>query len=336
MMSKVKKSKKSQITVFIIVGIVLVIIAGLVYYFVFMQADKPFDDIANEKIDIGIIRNHIDDCMNSVSGTGLQLLGIQGGRIYLSDEFLETYYSNISYSYYDGQNKVVSLSEMQEQLDEYIENAMLMCVNDFSELEDEGIDVSLSDVNANTLIKPNDVVFKLSLGLLISGQKRSEEFEHSLNIRLYDIHGYANDIVDKIVLDPDWIDMTYLSEFDLPISIIPHSEDEFIIAITDPKSVVGNDFIYLLGFRFKKNFAPNLDIPDMLRLERGAKFTYQVKAVDPEEDDFVFTDNHAMLDISDSGLIDFVPSVSGDFDVVISVTDSHDNSNSKKVRFMVR
>ncbi len=332
-------NKKSQITVFIIIGIILLILASLIYYFATMERDVVVDDIEQvgvEKIQFDSVDDLVESCIKSVGSDGLRLLGVQGGRLYSMERYLETYYSNISYAYYEGESVLVSLVDVKKQVDEFIELNVLECVDDFNVLKQQGIDVVANEISSNTLIKPGDVVFNLDYDLVIDGKAEAEKYKVSVPVDVYQVHKNALDIVNKIVADPDWIDITYLSEFKTPVSIIPHSDDSFVMSITDPGSVNGKDFVFLLGFKFEKNYAPNLQVPSLFELIDDVEFSHQVKAVDPEGDDFVFSDNHALFDISPNGLISFTPKVKGAFVVEITVTDSHGNSNSKEVKFVVK
>ncbi len=335
--NKNKKNKRSQITVFIIVGIVLVIIASLSYYLITKQSSLGIYESVAGKTDVNSVRSFVEGCIIKSSESGLQLLGVQGGKINLPNEFLMSHISNISYSYYKGENTVASLSELENELNSFVTSAVPICVDDFKSLKQEGMDVEGESIVAKSSINPNDVLVNLNYELIINGKLSSEKFQIILPVELYKIQGYANEIVDKVVDDPDWLDITYLSSFDVPISIIPHSDDSFIISIVDPESkIAGDNFIYLLGLKFKNNYAPSLNIASEFRLARGSRFNHKVEALDPEGDSFVFTDNHAMFDITEDGVIDFVPTVAGDFYVTITATDVHDNSNSKEVKFIVR
>tara|TARA_Y100000034_G_scaffold53185_1_gene65274 strand:+ start:354 stop:1364 length:1011 start_codon:yes stop_codon:yes gene_type:complete len=332
------KNKKSQITVFIIIGIILLILIGLVYYILTIQTQSSVDQTVIEEIQFNVegVSIFVENCMESVTESGLQLLGMQGGKIYLSEEYLKTDYSNILYSYYNNQNKIVSLSEMEEQLNQYIVVTMPKCVDGFVAFEDEGIDVEEISISSDTFIGPKDIVFELNYELLINGQSKLNKFRKSLPVKLQKIHSDSYDLINKIKSDSGWLDITDLSEFDNEVSVIPYSNDEFIISITDAKSINGKDFVYLLAFKFEKNSAPNFDIPQILQLNDNVEFNYKIEALDPEDDSFIFTDNHAMFDITEDGIISFVPKVKGEFNVIITVTDVHDNSNSKEVKFIVQ
>ncbi|MBI2128639.1 hypothetical protein HYU07_00220 [Candidatus Woesearchaeota archaeon] len=82
------KSKKSQITVFMIIGIVILIIFGLVFYVISYAAKKESGgetELTEEQLqEIKPIQNYVTFCLDKVSADALQLLGKQGGVIFKS------------------------------------------------------------------------------------------------------------------------------------------------------------------------------------------------------------------------------------------------------------
>lgn len=80
--------KKSQVTVFIIIAIVLVAFFGITYYMIMTNVVERGEEqilrqqISSEKIDP--IREYITSCFRLSASEGLKLLGKQGGYIYVS------------------------------------------------------------------------------------------------------------------------------------------------------------------------------------------------------------------------------------------------------------
>lgn len=87
-MNKNKFSKKSQITVFIIIGIVILFLFGLVFYVVNYAAKKESGgeaQLTQEQLtEIKPIQNYVAFCLDKTSADALQLLGRQGGVIFKS------------------------------------------------------------------------------------------------------------------------------------------------------------------------------------------------------------------------------------------------------------
>jgi hypothetical protein len=80
--------KKSQVTVFIIIAIVIIVMFGVGYYVMIARITEKGEEqilrqqISAEKIDP--LKDYITSCFNLAAADGLELLGKQGGYIYKS------------------------------------------------------------------------------------------------------------------------------------------------------------------------------------------------------------------------------------------------------------
>ena len=130
--------------------------------------------------------------------------------------------------------------------------------------------------------------------------------------------------------------MTLLSDFNLDIDITPHNKNTFIYSISDKSSLIsGEPYLFLSANSFYIDQPPTLQIPDVIRLKQGIANLTQLIATDPENNPLTFSDDSPLFDISEDGIILFVPEVPGEFDVIISVEDTHENKVSKIVKFII-
>ena len=99
--------KRGQVTLFIIIGIVLVFIVAFIFIVV---PKKEKTDTEKERVEI---INYIDNCLSSVSDNALFLLGKQG-RIY-PKSYIITNEGSIEYYYFEGKNNLVSLMNLSRK-----------------------------------------------------------------------------------------------------------------------------------------------------------------------------------------------------------------------------
>lgn len=105
-----KKNKKSQITLFIIIALVLFIIIGLFFYLSKYSVKKQIGDRTTKmhkiKIELQPIESYVTQCLDKTAKEGLILLGKQGGYLFKSQGgFLIDYRDNDEGSFfvnYDG------------------------------------------------------------------------------------------------------------------------------------------------------------------------------------------------------------------------------------------
>lgn len=85
-MIRINKSKKSQLTFFMLIGFVFLIIMGLVFYLGKQTTEQKTRKEAlvhqETTFDIASIRSYITACLGKVAKDGMKLLGEQGGIIY--------------------------------------------------------------------------------------------------------------------------------------------------------------------------------------------------------------------------------------------------------------
>ena len=81
-----RNSRKGQVTIFIIIGIVLLIIAGIgIYLFnstgVANLTDTEFESTKTVDTNLRPIKMFVEKCMNDVGSKALKKIGRQGGYI---------------------------------------------------------------------------------------------------------------------------------------------------------------------------------------------------------------------------------------------------------------
>ncbi len=182
--------KKSQVTIFIIMAIV--IIAGVSLFFLLKDRVR-IDEIPQE---FKPIEQHFLSCIETKTLAGISLLQEQGGYIYLPDfepgsrfsptsNYLNFLGTNIPYWHYvSGNNiqkqQVPSVSSMEEQLENYLKEN-LNC--DFSKYRQQGFEVFLGDISPYVDIKENQVEVKIKSTLQSSfGDKNIEIREHKKKV----------------------------------------------------------------------------------------------------------------------------------------------------------
>lgn len=78
--------KKGQITIFVILGLVLLISASLVFFmqqtFVSQKLDAQARTTITEFSESAPLQNYVETCLSSVLQDGLELIGDQGGALY--------------------------------------------------------------------------------------------------------------------------------------------------------------------------------------------------------------------------------------------------------------
>lgn len=195
-------SKRSQITVFIIIAVVLVI--GIGAYF--LARNNVFGQTLPKEMEP--VYDYYLSCIQDETQTGAMILGQTAGYIEKPDfspgsDFmpfssqLNLLGNGIPYWYYVSGNGLVkeqvsSKDNMQEQLNDFLKKRISDC--DFSQFKAQGFDVKLGEVNTvASSILDNKIVLKINQEIVISfenstwkGTSHSREVQSNLG-KLYDI-----------------------------------------------------------------------------------------------------------------------------------------------------
>ncbi len=199
-------SKKGQITVFIILGMVILI--ALVLALTFQReaiSFKPEEIIPTEK---GKVASFISFCIQNSGEEALQLIGLQGGYIEVPEEILADGTRHLKTSPFtaiplwaQGNSVTVpSLSEMKSEIDNYLEQNLASCLFS-SEVFKESYDIiEKSSVKADTRIVDNKVIFNVNWDLEVrdkGGKRVAEIINHVAEspIKLKQLHELANEII---------------------------------------------------------------------------------------------------------------------------------------------
>src|SRR3989338_5265528 len=190
MMQKMK-TKKAQITLFIIVGLVILFIIGAFFYLRTRTTETATDtNIITDDVPpwASPVQEMVSDCVQELAIDAFKKIGEHGGFINFTDTYLPPYSFNmqpqtptesdvvplspdganpIAYWFYmptsnDCTNCVVSslmpsLEFIESEVNLYVNRELPICLNNFEAVKHLGFEVTTKDVSTNTSINIRDV-----------------------------------------------------------------------------------------------------------------------------------------------------------------------------------
>ncbi|MBD3252317.1 hypothetical protein GF386_01150 [Candidatus Pacearchaeota archaeon] len=244
-------SERSQTTVFVIIGILLFII---ILGFVFLKTSENLSFLSQNRIPMEVqpVYDSIDSCVYQRTVDAIRLIGLQGGYVIIKNFYVETELTNVSYGYYNKKKILASKQEIEKEIEFYLENVLSYCVNpDYFPgheiiIEKEDIDVKIN----------NGFVF-VSADMPMSVKKQDETFvidkkyQHEIPVKLGKIHDVAEEIINKEIENPGYIDITYISNLEFDVLFIPYDDDTIVYSITDDSSVNEIPYTFLFAMDIK-------------------------------------------------------------------------------------
>ncbi len=221
-----RTGKKAQITIFLIVGILLVVTAGLIYYFSSRGGDVLDEaQVISEQVPVQAqpVQRFVEKCIYDTAREAIERMGRHGGyidpqddvlskRTFVYDETLPYESDGISiagemdgfvpyYWYLQSRTdcvECISTNEqsvkpdfVEEQINTYINRELEECLGGFTSFEGQGFDVVPGgQINANTVLTEKDVAISVTYPLtVIVGESATEmtRFGTRLPVRLREI-----------------------------------------------------------------------------------------------------------------------------------------------------
>jgi len=228
--------KRGQITIFIILGMLLLIAGAVGIYMIYSGQDKIEDEfrrISDTPFDIAPIYDYIDACVEDIAQDGMIKLGERGGYLDLDEhtdkgfiiDILEPYNADavtfgidpdyaIPYWWYMDSDidcinchmsiaKRPSSSEVFEGLDVYILENLETCIDGFKPLQDIGYAFEKTgDTSVSTYAASDSVVINMDYPLDIlkdSKEMPLSRFQVQLDLDFIDIYSLAETISDGLI-----------------------------------------------------------------------------------------------------------------------------------------
>ena len=337
--------KKGQITIFIILGIVILMSSAVFFYIKGNLAtgednlEIKANQIMSEKLSIDTIKTYIESLINLKLQEGLRLSALNGARLYGNENSILNEYGKISYFKNHGTYTIPTEELIENDLLKFIEDEVKEEILNMHIFEERGYTFNFSDnVKGNLNFNQNEIYLDLDWDILIKKESsrvtnRFNRFVVKIESRYYRLYKIAQEITSsyEYTLIPF---TSQLTDSYISIQAFPYDDDETIYTITDKLS--NPEIIFMFGLKEKLNSKPKLEFIPNFKLNVGQSFNYFVSALDPDGDSLSFSiDNEYILIDPITGFIVFTPQVAGKFTSIITVRDEYGLEDTQKVIFEI-
>ncbi len=213
-------NKKSQLTVFIILGIFILLGVGLFTYFtseIYKYRNLPQQFIP--------VAKYAEQCVQDVTEQAIFQAGMYGGYVSSPYEEKEAYLDAgfpVTYWYLAGEDRSVSIPHLEKEIENYLVENMNSCFADFSTFSQFGITpVSSVPLNAEITIGDDEVSVSFSVPVQISDATTTAtlpaikvEFKNTIGNKLFlanqimkneNEKGFLEFYTNEIIAASDWL-----------------------------------------------------------------------------------------------------------------------------------
>ena len=199
-------NKRGQVTIFVIVGIIIVVSVFLVFYFLGDNIKRQTTpEVVLEESSLEPMIKLVEGCVNTEVAKGIEMVGLQGGY-YNPPVYSQQGDYQIAYDCDKDEagvfiNRLPTLARISQEVEEYTNENMESiqeCIDDFNYYKDQGYKITDGEMNVNVEIGQNvlvDVNYPVSVSKN-EFQSSFNEINFQINSGLSDAYKVATEIVN--------------------------------------------------------------------------------------------------------------------------------------------
>ena len=219
--------KRGQITIFIILGIIIVAIFGIVYFIISERAKEIRKEAKFDESKLQPLKDYVEDCIEQEGNKVLELIGKQGGDV---DPGLYQYYfdNKISYLCYTDSftacyNRRPNLiNHMESEIKNYMERNLRSCVN-LDEIKKAGFNVESGDeFKVSVSVGKLNTIMNLDYPVTIAKGNtvvKENRFTNTFDVPLGRLAEVAHDGIEEETAIGDFFTVPYMLRHQSEIEI---------------------------------------------------------------------------------------------------------------------
>lgn len=246
--------KRGQISIIIILGSVLLLSAVLVT----LYEKGYFGGRIEDDPSTLAIKDYFTSCLEATAKEGASYIGEHGGFYNLNDARIRTEkpYST-SYYFFIGLKAMPFTGQVEDQLEMYIEDHISDCSMNLSVFQSQGFVLEVGEPEAKVSIAMDDMVVDLDMPVKIISEDRTrtiDMFEADVKTKLGRMLLVADDIINRQMLDPDYIQLSYIyneaSKNELYIDIQQDADSAtYFYVVNDESKEPSNKLIFAAQYK---------------------------------------------------------------------------------------
>ncbi len=252
--------KRGQITVFIILGILVlatILIATSVSNSVQKEKfQKDADETAELESKANSVKTLVEDCIEKTGEKAILILGYRGGKEELVGPYLDEQLFDANYLYNMGETSAPTVEEMESSLETIVEKNLKKCTGKMGysrslDVSPEIINYNLlfdsmvaetGEINATVKIEDDNTLLTVNWPLIVTVGEQKKEITHfpmqKYDANLEKLSLFSQEFVSKLNYDPYVIDAFYLLEQNYTIDVGLVNNDTYVFLVTDNSSMI--------------------------------------------------------------------------------------------------
>jgi hypothetical protein len=253
--------KKGQITIFVIVGIIILFI---VFGFLFMLGSFQKGELETKEekmidsIQLGeYVQTYTQTCLEDVAKESIIYLAAHGGYEYGSNFSIGYSGENRPYYFYLNETFVPEVIDLKKAFSDYVNKELIYCMAILYEVE-KGYNLTFPSPNVKVDIMEGKIDFQVDFNLIVEEgdvKKEFNVFETTIPTSFLTLYQVAENLSLEQVVHPEVIITSNLidlaEEYGLQIDTITISDDDVIYLLKDENNKIeGESLEYVFAFKY--------------------------------------------------------------------------------------
>ena len=246
--------KKGQVTFYILLAILVVLMVGIVAYLKEVYTSKQTEVTSTilDQQQLATLRQIVNACVQTTLEDAVRIIGLQGGYVVPPQLSLPTSFSTIAFWIYNGKDYAPSLKVIEDNIASYLETGVSLCAN-FDLLP--GIIITFQKSTAK--VTSDDAYITATVIPFLTVKKENQEstlknpITKKIKVPLHKIYTAAHAIATNEMKKAGSIDISAVLNQPYEILILPHEDTTRIYSIIDKETKIG-DTPYAFIFAYKE------------------------------------------------------------------------------------
>ena len=233
--------KRGQATLFIIVGLVIVLLLFIIIFF--QDSISKITNLGSLSYpsEVQEVADYNEQCINTLAKEAIIELALKSGQYHIRDEDAYNFLGElIPYGYYAGENKLISIEAYEANIEEYLQDKIVTNCYDNNPYSEE-FNLTIREGDTKTTIEENLVDFIVTFPMTVESADKSynlkEDYKFSVNARVGFVYETAMRVVNSSVEDPSSFDYQQILTEGLNIQLQDVEDETTIFIIEDPSSL---------------------------------------------------------------------------------------------------
>jgi len=236
-------SKKGQITVFIIIGIIVLLVLAIFLSQRQLVVKAPEAPTA---INVAPVQSYIQGCLEKTAKDAVLTVALQGGYYLPPENSLRFLGVNMPYYIYEGNVSIPTQEQIENELSLYVNSNLAECAN-LDSFAQRGYNISTGLSQVKSMIGSRNVIFRASYPVIIKINNQEQtisDFTTDVNANLMNLYNTAKLYTDQQKDEQSGILLSRLmaiaSRNDITFETFTFGGEEALVSFIDNSTRINN------------------------------------------------------------------------------------------------